>query len=127
MRCIVLRRERIIECLMQNRMYQCVWTWADFRRSLLLPMQGELRSIHQSHILRDSFPLSLLSGSVSRHQTNFRQSLRPATPSFSEDGGKKQAWELSIWDPSKFSLNTFWYHYYWTQLTKVGFHLFIYL
>jgi hypothetical protein len=40
--------------------------------------------------------------------TDKRQSFRPSTPNFSEDGSKKQAWELSIWDPAKFSLNTFW-------------------
>lgn len=39
---------------------------------------------------------------------NQRQSFRPSTPTLSEDGGKKQAWELSVWDPSTFSLNTFW-------------------
>jgi hypothetical protein len=37
------------------------------------------------------------------------QTFRPATPTFAEDGGKGQAWELSIWDPTIFSLNTFWY------------------
>jgi hypothetical protein len=41
--------------------------------------------------------------------TEDRQNFRPSTPQFSDDGGKKQAWELSIWDPSTFSLNTFQY------------------
>jgi hypothetical protein len=41
--------------------------------------------------------------------TEDRQNFRPSTPQFADDGGKKQAWELSIWDPSTFSLNTFRY------------------
>jgi Protein of unknown function (DUF2418) len=37
------------------------------------------------------------------------QPFRPSTPTLSEDGSKAQVWQLSIWDPSTFSLNTFWY------------------
>ena len=37
------------------------------------------------------------------------QPFHPTTPTLSEDGSKAEVWQLSIWDPSTFSLNTFWY------------------